>query len=286
MSINESWWKSNLYMDADGGADGGGEGSSASTGEAGSESTREGSGSTPENESEKLPSYFSQFKKENREKYSALSKCKSLDELAELALKGDSYQEPDYTGYVKMPTGESTKEEIQEFLTKLGVPEAPDKYTIPEEKDAEPFVQGMEKTLREAAFRSGLTDSQAKNMWGVMRAVVDTAKGEAEKYIADRKNNFDARYSKLFDFYSQPAQKNAAIKESLGYFKTFLSETGIGKALEKSGAIYDENIVKALADYQKRNRGEYKSGSGQNSGEKRGTLIAYSDEFMKEFGNR
>ncbi len=277
MSINESWWKTNLHLEADAGTDAGGTGN-AETQEPGA---KEGGESTV-----KLPSYFSQFKKENREKYSSLSKCKSLDDLAELALKGDSYKEPDYTGYVKMPTGESSKEEIKEFLTKLGVPEGPDKYSIPKEKDAEPFVQSIEKILREAAYRSGLTDSQTKSMWGVLRAVIDTAKGESQKFMDDRKNNFDTRYSALFNQYGQQAQKDEAIKESLGYFKTFVTETGIGKALEKSGAIYDENLVKALADYQKRNRGEFKSGSGSNSGEKRGTMIAYSDEFMKEFGNR
>lgn len=274
MSIYESWWKNNLYLDADSGADG--------SGESGGTEGAEG-----EKDSEvKLPSYFSQFKKENREKYSSLSKCRNLDELAELALKGDSYKEPDYTGYIKMPTGESTKEEIQEFLSKLGVPEGPDKYSIPEEKDAEPFLQSVEKTLRDAAYRSGLTDSQAKSMWGVLRAVIDTAKGESQKYMDDRKNNFDSRYSSLFNEYSQQAQKDEAIKESLGYFKTFLTETGIGKALKESGALYDERLVKALADYQKRNRGEYRSGSGANGAPKRGTMIAYSDEFMKEYGNR
>ncbi len=283
MSINESWWRTNLYLDADGGADTGGDNTSSDSSE--TEGAEEDSQSK-RSEGDKLPSYFSQFKKENREKYSALSKCKSLDELAELALKGDSYKEPDYTGYLKMPTGESTKEEIQDFLSKLGVPEGPDKYTIPREDNQEPFVTGIEKTLREAAYRSGMTDSQTKNMWGVIRAVVDTAKNETLKYMSDRRKTFDDRYSKLFDSYSQKAQKDAAIKESLGYFKTFVTETGIGKALEKSGAIYDENLVKALADYQKRNRGEFKSGSGSNSGEKRGTMIAYSDEFIKEFGNR
>lgn len=287
MSINESWWRTNLHMDADGGADGGGDNSSAESYDDGTDGAQEtGDSQSKKSGVDKLPSYFSQFKKENREKYSALSKCKSLDELAELALKGDSYKEPDYTGYLKMPTGESSKEEIQEFLTKLGVPEGPDKYSIPEEKNQEPFVAGIEKTLREAAFRSGMTDKQTKNMWGVMRAVIDTAQGESQKYMEDRKNNFDTRYSALFNQYSQQAQKDAAIKESLGYFKTFITETGIGKALESSGAIYDENLVKALADYQKRNRGEFKSGSGSNGREKPGTMIAYSDEFMKEFGKR
>lgn len=273
-----NWWRLPFLYAEDSGADAGG----------GTAETADSGGSTGENkdESAKLPSYFSQFKKENREKYSSLSKCKNLDELAELALKGDSYKEPDYTGYVKMPTAESTTEEMKDFLTKLGVPEGPDKYSIPREENADPFVKGMEKTLREAAYRSGMTDSQTKNMWGVFRAIVDTAKNEGEKYRADRKDNFDERYSKLFDSYSQEAQKDTAIRESLGYFKTFLTETGIGKALEESGALYDERLVKALADYQKRNRGQFNSGSGTQGKQKSGTMIQYSDDFNRAFGNK
>ena len=273
-----NWWRLPFLYAEDSGADAGG----------GTAETADSGGSTGEykDESAKLPSYFSQFKKENREKYSSLSKCKNLDELAELALKGDSYKEPDYTGYVKMPTAESTTEEMKDFLTKLGVPEGPDKYSIPQEEDADPFVKGMEKTLREAAYRSGMTDSQTKNMWGVFRAIVDTAKNEGEKYRADRKDNFDERYSKLFDSYSQEAQKDTAIRESLGYFKTFLTETGIGKALEESGALYDERLVKALADYQKRNRGQFNSGGGTQGKQKSGTMIQYSDDFNRAFGNK
>ncbi len=268
-----------LYAE-DTGIDGGGNSPETTGGSSNTSTEGEGNG-------DKLPSYFSQFKKENRDKYTPLSKCKNLDELAELALKGDSYKEPDYTGYLKMPTKDSSKEEIHEFLTKIGVPEGPDKYTIPEEEDAEPLVKGFEKTLREAAYRSGMTDSQVKNMWGVFRALIDTAKNEGARYQADRKDNFDERYSKLFEQYTQEAQKNSAIKESLGYFKTFLQETGIGKALEESGALYNENVVKALADYQKRNRGKFNSGggtSGKDNGS--GSLIKYSDAFYREFGGK
>lgn len=270
-------WNEYFLYSPDDGSDGSGSGADITPDGGGSEGGRE----------QKLPAYFSQFKKENREKYTALSKCRSIDELADLALKGDSYKEPDYSGYVKMPTGESTKEELREFLTKLGVPEGPDKYSLPAEKDAEPFVQGVEKTLREAAFRSGMTDSQVKSMWGVVRAMIDTAKNEGEKYQADRKDNFDARYEKLFDSYSQDAQKSAAIKESLGYFSTFLTETGIGKILTETGAIYDENLVKALADYQKKNRGKFNSGSGSSGGKEpsRG-LMKYSKEFYDEFDKK
>lgn len=266
------------YYAEDGGADIGGDGSPSE------DTTTPNNGGENENKpEEKLPAYFSQFKKDSRSKYASLSKYKSLEELAEVALKGDSAKEPDYTGYLKMPTKDSSKEEIKEFLSKLGVPESPDKYSIPKEKGDDPLVEGMEKTLRDVAYRSGLTDGQTKSMWGVFRALIDTAKGEGEKYMKDRKDNFDERYSKLFDSYTQQAQKDAAIKESLGYFKTFVQETGIAKALESSGAIYDENLVKALADYQKKNRGQFNSGGGSSTKAKSSTMIDYSDEFKKAF---
>lgn len=278
--------RNNLYHYAeDGGADNGGgseDNGASSTETEGTEGTNKESNNNSQS-TEKLPAYFSQFRKDSRAKYSSLSKYKSLEELADAALKGDNAKEPDYTGYVKMPTKESSKEEIKDFLTKLGVPESPDKYNIPKENTDDPLVASMEKTLREVAYRSGLTDGQTKSVWGMFRALIDTAKGEGEKYMKDRKDNFDERYSKLFDSYTQQAQKDAAIKESLGYFKTFVNETGIAKALESSGAIYDENLVKALADYQKKNRGQFNSGGGSSSKPKSNTMLSYSDEFKKAF---
>ena len=233
------------------------------------------------------PAYFSQFRKENREKFASLAKYKSLDELADAALKGDNVKEPDYTGYIKIPTGDSSKEDIKDFLTKLGVPEGPDKYSIPQEENPTALVSGMEKTLRDAAYRAGMTDSQTKSMWGVFRALVDTASQQGEAYIRDRRENFDARYEKLFsEQYQQKEQRDQAMKESLGYFKTFLSDTGLGKAMEESGAIYDERIVKALADYQKRNRGSYHHGGTGPKPNAQSTRIHYSDEFEKQFGRR
>lgn len=275
------FWNRNIFLEADDGGTGAGTEAPAETPEV--ETTAP---ETPAPQQQN-PAYFSQFRKENREKFSSLAKYKSLDELAEAAIRADNIQEPNYDGYLKIPTKESTKEDIKDFLGKLGVPEGPDKYTIPQEENPTALVQGMEKTLREAAYRSGMTDSQTKSMWGVFRALVDTASQQGEAYMKDRKDNFDMRYEKLFvDQYQNKAQRDQAMKESLSYFKTFLSDTGLGKAMEESGAIYDERIVKALADYQKRNRGSFSHGSTTPKAPTQSTKMHYSEEFEKQFGRR
>ena len=270
-------WRSRTFMSPD---DGGGP---AGAGDAPAvETTPEAAVDAPQ-----APAYFSQFRKENRERFQSLSKYRNLDELADAALKADDVKEPDYTGYLKMPTKDSTREDIKDFLSKLGVPDGPDGYDIPKEQDQNAFVQGVEKTLREAAYRAGMTTAQAKSMWGVFRAVLDTSSQQGEAYMKERKEGFDARYGRLFEGqYGQKAQQEQAVKESLGYFKTFLTETGIGKALEESGAIYDERIVKALADYQKRNRGSFNSGPASPKVERQGTKLHYSEDFGKAFKRR
>ena len=279
-------WKDRIFLSPDDGGSGAGTEAPAENGNPTSQPTSQPT-SGESGAQQQNPAYFSQFRKENRERFASLSKYKSLDDLADAALKGDSAQEPDYSGYLKIPTGDSTKEEIKDFLGKLGVPEGPDKYTIPQEESPTTLVQGMEKTLREAAFRSGMTDAQTKSMWGVFRALVDTATQQGEAYMKDRKDNFDSRYEGLFrDQYQQKAQRDAAIKESLGYFRTFLSDTGLGKVLEETGAIYDERIVKALADYQKRNRGSYMHGGTGPKAETQSTRLHYSADFEKAFGRR
>lgn len=238
-------------------------------------------------EVEKDPAYFSQFRKENRERFGRLKGCRSLDELADMALKGMDAKEPDYTGYIRMPTKDSSKEEIRDFLTKLGVPEGPEKYSIPKEDGQDSTLRGVEDTLRQAAFRAGMTDSQAKAMWGVIHAFTDTAVQRYENLRRERVDGFDSRYESLFlDEYKDPARAKAAVKESQGYFRTFLTETGLGAVLEETGAIYDERIVKALADYQRKNKGSYHSGPQGKGDRKHGTKYQYSEEFYKEFGER
>lgn len=232
---------------------------------------------------EQAPAYFSQFRKENRERFQGLSKYRSLDELADAALKADQVKEPDYTGWLRIPTAESSKEDIKDFLGKLGVPEGPDKYSLPEE--TEESMKEISGLMRTAAFRAGLTDSQAKAMYGVLHSVTETAVQRYQAQMKDRVDNFDSRYEGLFSDITDKASRDKAVKESLGYFRTFLSDTGLGKVLKDTGVIYDERIVKALADYQKRNRGSFSSGS-QGTQKAQTTKLAYNDEFTKAYGGR
>lgn len=233
---------------------------------------------------EKDPAYFSQFRKENRERFGRLKGYKSLDDLADMALKGMDAKEPDYTGYLKLPTKESTKEELRAFMTTLGVPEGPDKYSIPKEDGRSEALDAVESTLREAAYRAGMTDSQTKAMWGVIHAVTDTAVQGYEAQQKEKVDGFDKRFTKLFDDVD-PDKRDEAITESMGYFRTFLNDTGLTRVMKDNGAIYDERMVKALADYQKEVKGEYAGGQhGPQDDDAR--YGGYSKEFIEEFGRR
>lgn len=258
-------------------------GSGAGPAEPAAETTGAEVQATPE--VQETPAYFSQFRKENRERFSSLGKYRSLDELADAALRADQVKEPDYTGWLKIPTGESSKEEIKDFLGKLGVPEGPEKYTIPTEEDG--TMKAVEDVMRKAAYRAGLTDSQAKAMWGVLHAVTDTASQSVQAHQKERVEGFDKRYEELFlQEYQDPSRAKAAVKESQGYFRTFLADTGLAGILKETGAIYDERLVKALADYQKRNRGAYHSGAQTPQEPKPTTKMTYSDDFYRQYGGK
>lgn len=279
-----------VLLAPEGGAgDGGGSGGAPSTG-AGGDPEGEGKGNEPK-EGEKggndnTPSFFSQFRKENREKYKALSKFKSLDELADSYLGLSSYE-----GRTVVPNKDASKEEIRSFLTQLGVPESEDGYTYKEGDNLSPMEAAMYKSLRTAMFKNGLTDRQATAMYAFIKAANDTGlkqvKAAQEKVIKE----FDGRFEKLFDDYKDKAKREAAMKSSFGYFKKFLSSTGLAKAFKDSGLLYDEHVVKALGEYQEKIDGRYTGGN--TSGSSGGGKNLFKDDskrkgsdWEREFGKR
>lgn len=242
---------------------------------------------TTEPKPSETPAYFSQFKKENREKFSSLSKYKSLDELADAVLKGEEKEEPNYEGYLKLPTKDSTTEELKEFMKKLGVPESSDKYTFKAKDDDTALVKAAEKTQKEASLRAGLTDSQAEAMWGVTNAVIDTQMKLLSEAEEKHKASFNERFDSLFkESYPDKNRREEAEKEAINRFSALMGETGLGKVFEETGAIYDERIVKGLSEFYQKMRGSYSLGEQKGNGSKSTTKFTYSDEFTKEFGGR
>lgn len=220
------------------------------------------------------PAYFSQFKKENQERFKGLAEYKSLDELAEVALKGKEIAGDG--NWIKKPTEDSSPDEIRAFLTKLGVPESKDDYSFPAEEDESALSASFRKVMQEQSFRNGLSDTQAQSMWGVFKALGDTVKKSEEERLKNLVDGFDSRYEKLFEeSIPDKAKRESAITESMGHLSTFLSETGLAEAFRESGLLFDERAVKAIADYQKSKVGSFRSGGEPSKGKQ----SLYGKEF-------
>ena len=224
----------------------------------------------------KTPAFFSQFKKENREKFKDLAKFNSLDELAEAYLND------------RIPTKDASIEQIKGFLKKLGVPDSEDGYTFKDDK-SNPMNAAVYKSLRTILFKNGITNRQANAIYGFLKAANDMeakAISDARKKQADE---FDSRYSALFDEYTDKTKKDVAIKNNLGHFKKFLSSTGLAKEFKDSGLIYNEKVVKALGEYQKSIDGEYSGGRTKDPNSKNGKSlfgnVTKGSDWDKAFGS-
>lgn len=240
----------------------------------------------PPKEPDTPPAYFSQLKKESQEKYKALSKYRNLDELAEAAMKG---MESEGADMVKMPNEKSTAEELRAFLTKIGVPEKSDDYVLPIGKGEDtPFNEALRKQVREVAFRNALSNQQAQGMYGVIMAMRDSISKNATKQLEERVTGFDSRYEKLFEQdYPDKSKRDAAVQASMNAFKGFLSDTGLGEALKETYALYDERIVKGLADFAAKYNPGYVQGNNTvpKGGGSKSTGIQYNDDFEREYGS-
>lgn len=236
---------------------------------------------------EELPAYFSQFKKENRDKFKdAFKSYKTLDELAEAALKNSQVNTDEY---VKIPGKNATEEELKFYIKKIGVPETSEGYELPQEQksDNTDMQNAIEKAFKDACFRSALSKSQAKNMWGVIKALEETSKDIVQKQNQSAVNGFDGRFEVLFeDKYQDLSKRKEVMNESFSFFHNFLNETGLSKQFEESGLLYDEKVVKTLADYQKRVKGTFISGNGSKGTNKNNSQYAidYKSDFLDKYG--
>lgn len=278
-----------MFSPDEGGGTGGGvsaaaaEGASQASSGAGQENTQaDASEATAAQET--APAWFSQLKKENREKYRALSRHRTLDELADAALRAEDADK----ATLRIPGKDAGKEEIREYLDKIGVPQSPDGYQFPRAKDEDSgFKASVEKTLREVCFRNALSGKQAQAVYGMAMGMIDTIEGAVAKQIQAREDSFDASFEELFrKDYPDKAKRKAAMTAAMNGVTALLNETGIGKAMRACGAVYDPGIMKALGEYASRRNGSFTSGSQTPGTGRRGGFASYGKAFSDAYGKK
>lgn len=230
------------------------------------------------------PAWFSQLKKENREKYRSLSRHRTLDELADAALRAEDADK----ATLRIPGKDAGKEEIREYLDKIGVPQSPDGYQFPRAKDEDSgFKASVEKTLREVCFRNALSGKQAQAVYGMAMGMIDTIEGAVARQIQAREDSFDASFEDLFrKDYPDKAKRKAAMTAAMNGVTALLNETGIGKAMRACGAVYDPGIMKALGEYASRRNGSFTSGSQTPGTGRHGGFASYGKAFSDAYGKK
>ncbi len=230
------------------------------------------------------PAWMSQLPKEMRESMTELNGFKTIADLANDWKKSKDSEK----NALHIPTKESTPEQMKEFFTRLGVPEAPTDYNLSDfDVDADAIRKNKELFMS-AAHKSALTKRQAQNLWMhevAMYKAVSQLRAEAEQKHRDA---FEPQYDKLLEAeYPEESERKKAIKDELAVITKWTQEQGIGKKLADSGLAYDAEVMHKLAQYIKSNSAgglvQGKSAPDQQRIQG-GAFDNYSAEFLKASG--
>lgn len=222
-------------------------------------------GSTPEPEAAtspviEMPKYFSQLdptKRDSDDYKTIVGKHKTPTELADAYVDTSKRLEK----ALEIPGKDANPEQIQAFFKKLGVPETAEGYEFPDNGLDHAAVERMTPDLQKEFMKAGLTRGQGKAMW----AMLSKNAAFAQEYLADQRakqaQTFDARLgAKLQGTYPNDADRREAMQESVNLFKQHIARTGLGKAYEKAGLVYDPDFILAIAKDEKVRSGSYVNG--------------------------
>ena len=158
-----------------------------------------------------------------------------------------------YAGAIKIPTKDSTPEEIKGFFHKIGMPEKEEDYQC-EDFDFTPETAAPLKALfRQAAYRNGLTKGQAANMWAheaaTIQGFVNVAQQNTQKLI----DSYDDRYSHLLeDEIPDETKRKEKMTEEANLVNAFNEATGLGEYFRQTGLSYNPAFMHALASWYRK----------------------------------
>ena len=143
---------------------------------------------------------------------------------ADDALKSYTELEKMSSGRVKMPTPESSAEEIRAFYAKTGCPENPEGYESPVVEGAEAFKnEGMEKDLAVIAHEMGVSKQGFEAIVGkYYEAMADQLRVGMETGTAQLKEEFGDKYDENIKI----AQRLCG--ECSEEFQELMTTTGLG----------------------------------------------------------
>lgn len=158
-----------------------------------------------------------------------------------------------FAGSIKIPTKDSTPEEIKGFFHKIGMPEKEEDYQCDDFDLSESVSAPLKELFRQAAYRNGLTKGQALNMWAHEAATIQGFVNVSQKNTQKLIDSYDDRYSALLENEIPDATKRQErIKEESNLVKAFNGATGLGEYFEKTGLAYNPAFMHSLATWYRK----------------------------------
>lgn len=173
------------------------------------------------------------------------------------ALKSYTELEKAMGGRVKMPTPESSAEEVSAFYAKIGRPENPDGYEIKDIPENVPRDENLESLMRKVAFDNGVPkaafEAQIKSYFDAISQSITQSRVEGE-------NALKGEWKDKYDTNLEIAKRFA--REGGEEFFDFLHDSGLGnnpiiiKAFFVYGTkILDDSLIKGEAGGETTDKG-------------------------------
>lgn len=232
------------------------------------DSSHNSGGDSSQNQSGNEKAFLEYFPEDIRGE-KTLEKFSGANEREVIGKLGKSYVnlEKMHGSSVRIPGEKATKEEIAAFRSKLGVPEAPDKYgvdlsVVNEMKDD---AAAQERFLA-WAHEQGFTKKQLE---GVIARYVEATQAKADARTTERADNAAASMEEISKVWGHQTDRNVALVQRAvremdpGGFADYLEETGLGndprflqwtlrmaEPMLNSGLIKGENLGMKAGDAQ------------------------------------
>lgn len=151
---------------------------------------------------------------------------------------------------VAIPTKDSTPEQVAEFYKKVGRPDSEEGYNLSDYEFTPDQIGESKKAFMKEAFRNGLSQNQATNMWKNEIASREADKKKEEDLRAKAVEEYPQRADAYMrDLYPDETKRKARIETENNLFKEFASKSGIGTLLSESGLSSKPEFVHALATW-------------------------------------
>jgi hypothetical protein len=122
---------------------------------------------------------------------------------------------------VKIPAEDAPPEEVSAFYQKLGRPENPDSYTMPEIPNVN---EGIVKAVKEAAYASGSTDKQFESM---AKAFAEATAAQQEVIVQESEQTLRKEWGGNYDTFIKTAGR-AVTEYDDPDFAEWQKSTGVG----------------------------------------------------------